>query len=68
MDSKIQAEKFLETKKILALLNALADLIRFNHEQGYEKVAEWYKDVFDEILPVAEMMAGCNLKYQGVNS
>ncbi len=68
MENKRQPDKFLETKKILALLNALADLIRFNHEQGYEKVAEWYKDVFDEILPVAEILAGCNLKYKGVNS
>lgn len=67
MDSKRRAEQFLETKKILALLNALADLIRFNHEQGYEKVAAWYKDVFDEILPIAEKLAGCNLNYEGVN-
>lgn len=67
MDEKKQVEVYIEVKKMLALLDALAELIRFNCEQGYPKIANWYKDVFDDVLPVAEMLAGCNLKYKGVN-
>ena len=67
MEEKKQVEAYIEVKKLLALLNALAELIRFNREQGYPKIANWYKDVFDDVLPVAEMLAGCNLKYKGVN-
>lgn len=68
MDEKKQVEAYIEVKKLLALLNALAELIRFNCEQGYPKIANWYKDVFDDVLPVAEKLAGCNLRYEGVNA
>lgn len=68
MDEKKQVEVYIEVKKLLALLNALAELIRFNREQGYPKIANWYKDVFDDVLPVAEKLAGCNLRYEGVNA
>ena len=68
MDEKKQVEAYIEVKKLLALLNALAELIRFNREQGYPEIASWYKNVFDDVLPVAEKLSGCNLRYVGVNA
>ncbi len=68
MDEKKQVEVYIEVKKMLALLDALAELIRFNREQGYLEIASWYKNVFDDVLPATEMLAGCNLKYKGVNA
>lgn len=68
MDEKKQVEAYIEVKKMLALLDALAELIRFNREQGYPEIASWYKNVFDDVLPATEKLAGCNLKYKGVNA
>lgn len=43
MEEKKQVEVYIEVKKMLALLDALAELIRFNREQGYPEIASWYK-------------------------
>lgn len=67
MEEKRRPGTYLELKKILALVDALAALVRFYRVGGYYKVADWYKKIFDEVLPVAEKMSGCNLNYEGVN-
>ena len=49
------------------LCDVLVELIRENEEVGFYEIAERYKDLFFEILPVAEKKAGCNLRYVGIN-
>lgn len=49
------------------LCDVLVELIRENEEVGFDEIAERYKDLFFEVLPVAEKRAGCNLRYFGIN-
>ena len=49
------------------LCDVLVELIRENEEVGFYEIAERYKDLFFEILPIAEKQSGCNLRYFGIN-
>ena len=49
------------------LCDVLVELIRENEEVGFDEIAERYKELFFEVLPVAEKRAGCNLRYVGIN-
>ena len=62
------AFRLQELKDLTALTDLLAQIIRNYREAGDEKMADYFKDMFNEVCPIAQCACGCALKYEGVNA